>query len=198
MQAHRWLTGVTVLAALVGLAAVTAAPEPSASVPTQAVSQPGPVARRYPRVPVDHKETAELLARVEAALRDPATPQADLPDLGHQQQVIYRVLSSDQTRSDAVLAALPPRWTSVAERHLAARREFLRMSRRLARRIRADLRRGVMPLWHDESHMNRYMVEHPPTRVLHPGYAFPEWWTGFRFPRRVIGVKKSNQELRAD
>ena len=129
MQAHRWLTGVTVLAALVGLAAVTAVPEPSASVPTQAVVQPGPVARRYPRVPVDHKETAELLARVEAALRDPATPQADLPDLGHQQQVIYRVLSSDQTRSDAVLAALPPRWTSVAERHLAARREFLRMSR---------------------------------------------------------------------
>ena len=129
MQAHRWLTGVTVLAALVGLGAVTAAPEPSASVPTQAVSQPRPVARRYPRVPADHQQPAELLARVEAALRDPATPQADLPDLGHQQQVIYRVLSSDRTRSDAVVAALPPRWTSVAERHLAARREFLRMSR---------------------------------------------------------------------
>ena len=129
MQAHRWLTGVTVLAAFVGLAAVTAAPEPSASVPTQAVSQPRPVARRYPRVPADHQQTAELLARVEAALRDPATPQADLPDLGHQQQVIYRVLSSDRTRSDAVVAALPPRWIRVAERHLAARREFLRMSR---------------------------------------------------------------------
>ena len=129
MQAHRWLTGVTVLAAFVGLAAVTAAPEPSASVPTQAVSQPRPVARRYPRVPADHQQTAELLARVEAALRDPATPQADLPDLGHLQQVIYRVLSSDRTRSDAVVAALPPRWIRVAERHLAARREFLRMSR---------------------------------------------------------------------
>ena len=129
MQAHRWLSGVTVLAALVGLAAVTAAPEPSASVPTQAVSQSRPLARRYPRVPADHQQTAELLARVEAALRDPATPQADLPDLGHQQQVIYRVLSSDRTRSDAVVAALPPRWIRVAERHLAARREFLRMSR---------------------------------------------------------------------
>ena len=129
MQAHRWLSGVTVLAALVGLAAVTAAPEPSASVPTQAVSQSRPVARRYPRVPADHQQTAELLARVEAALRDPVTPQADLPDLGHQQQVIYRVLSSDRTRSDAVVAALPPRWIRVAERHLAARREFLRMSR---------------------------------------------------------------------
>ena len=129
MQAHRWLSGVTVLAAFVGLAAVTAAPEPSASVPTQAVSQSRPVARRYPRVPADHQQTAELLARVEAALRDPVTPQADLPDLGHQQQVIYRVLSSDRTRSDAVVAALPPRWIRVAERHLAARREFLRMSR---------------------------------------------------------------------
>ena len=76
--------------------------------------------------------------------------------------------------------------------------EFLRMSRRLARRIRADIRDGVMPLWHDESHMNRYMLEHPPTRMLHPGYAFPDWWQGFPFPRRIIGVRKSNQELRAD
>ena len=76
--------------------------------------------------------------------------------------------------------------------------EFLRMSRRLARRIRADLREGVMPLWHDESHMNRYMVDHPPTRMLHPGYAFPDWWEGFPFPRRIIGVRKANQDLRAD
>ena len=76
--------------------------------------------------------------------------------------------------------------------------EFLRMSRRLARRIRADLRDGVMPLWHDESHMNRYMLENPPTRVLHPGYAFPDWWQGFPFPRRIIGMKKDNQVLRAD
>ena len=76
--------------------------------------------------------------------------------------------------------------------------EFLRMSRRLARRIRADLREGVMPLWHDESHMNRYMVDHPPTRMLHPGYAYPDWWEGFPFPRRSIGVRKDNQDLRAD
>jgi hypothetical protein len=66
---------------------------------------------------------------VEAALRDPSTAKADLPDLGHQQQVIYRVLSKDAVRSTEVVAALPLRWRSVAERHLAARREFLRMSR---------------------------------------------------------------------
>ena len=87
------------------------------------------VQRRYPSVPAQPKAAADLLASVEAALRDPSTAKADLPDLGHQQQVIYRVLSKDAVRSAAVVAALPLRWRSVAERHLAARREFLRMSR---------------------------------------------------------------------
>ena len=85
--------------------------------------------RRYPQVPADAVQAAEQLARLEAALRDPATDPQRLPDLGHQQQVMYRVLSKDPARSAAVLAALPMRWLSVAERHLAARREFLRMAR---------------------------------------------------------------------
>lgn len=87
------------------------------------------VQRRYPSVPAQPKAAADLLESVEAALRDPSTAKADLPDLGHQQQVIYRVLSKDAVRSTEVVAALPLRWRSVAERHLAARREFLRMSR---------------------------------------------------------------------
>ena len=85
--------------------------------------------RRYPVVPTNPQTAATLLAAVETALRDPSTPDQDLPDLGHQQQVIYRVLSADIPRSQLVLDALPKRWRSVAERHLAARREFLRMSR---------------------------------------------------------------------
>ena len=85
--------------------------------------------RHYPRVPGDDVATAELLASVETALRDSSTSPGLLPDLGHQQQVIYRVLSAQPARSTAVLAALPQRWRSVAERHLAARREFLTMAR---------------------------------------------------------------------
>ena len=87
------------------------------------------IQRRYPSVPAQPNAAATLLASVEAALRDPSTAKADLPDLGHQQQVVYRVLSKDSARSSAVVAALPTQWRSVAERHLAARREFLRMSR---------------------------------------------------------------------
>jgi hypothetical protein len=86
--------------------------------------------RHYPLVPADAAELAALLTAVETALRDPATAAAALPRLGHQQQVIYRQLSRDPGRSEAVLALLDPAWRSVADRHLAARREFLTMQRR--------------------------------------------------------------------
>lgn len=95
--------------------------------------------RSYPRVPSNPKEIAALLNTVETALRDPTTEPGALPDLGHQQQVIYRVLSADPPLSTQVLAALPKQWRSVAERHLAARREFLRMSR--------YRRPSVLPAW---------------------------------------------------
>ena len=101
----------------------------SVSLPAQASQPKTQDGRQYPLVPADTAELATLLATVEQALRDPTTPAVELPDLGHQQQVIYRVLSTDQPRSQEVVDALPPRWRSVAERHLAARREFVRMSR---------------------------------------------------------------------
>ena len=114
------------VAAPVVTAPVVTAPVTLTAQATQPKTRDG---RQYPLVPADTTELATLLAAVEQALRDPATPADALPDLGHQQQVIYRVLSTDQPRAQAVINGLPPRWRSVAERHLAARREFVRMSR---------------------------------------------------------------------
>ena len=88
-----------------------------------------PDGRHYPVLPADPQALAQLLVAVEQAVRDPATPEAALPALGHQQQVIYRVLAARPERSRAVLPLLPPRWRSVAERAIAARREFLAMHR---------------------------------------------------------------------
>ena len=85
--------------------------------------------RHYPLVPADPATTAKLLAAVETALRDPATPAEQLPRLGHQQQVIYRVLSRQPQQAARVQALLPVRWQRVAQLHLAARREFLAMHR---------------------------------------------------------------------
>ena len=130
--------------ALVGIKQpkTVALPSPGGSPESPAAKAKQPTiakVRSYPRVPSHPQKIAALLNTVETALRDPTTPEASLPDLGHQQQVIYRVLSANSTLSSQVLSALPAQWRSVAERQLAARREFLRMGR--------TRRPPVLPAW---------------------------------------------------
>ena len=112
--------------------APVAAPKPSpalALMPTDAGLPRTADGRHYPLLPSDVKELAALLASLEEAMRDPNTPVADLPQLGHQQQVIYRVLSHRRPLADQVRAALPQRWKGVFDHHVGARREFLAMHR---------------------------------------------------------------------
>ena len=110
-----------------------AAPGPSAApaagppLPTRAGLPTASDGRHYPLVPADPAATATLLAQVEEALRSAATAAADMPALGHQQQVIYRVLAYQPEQTDRVRAALPERWRPVFDRHIRARREFIAM-----------------------------------------------------------------------
>ena len=97
------------------------------ALPTLAGLPTAPDGRHYPLVPADPATTANLLAGVEQALRSSATAAADLPALGHQQQVIYRLLAHRLAQAEAVRAALPQRWRPVFDRHIRARREFLAM-----------------------------------------------------------------------
>ena len=69
------------------------------------------------------------------------------------------------------------------------------MSKRLSRRIRHDMKNGQMALWHDESHMNWYMTQSPPTLILDPGYAYP-WWKDVPFEPKIRSLAKSDQDLR--
>jgi len=126
--------GLVLAATLAGLVACASPNEAQSNAPTAASRRQ---ARSYPTVPDGASEVARRLAALERQLRDPQTPAAQLPDLAHQQQVIYRVLSLDRQRSQAVLNQLPARWRSVAERHLAARRAFLAMSKRRPTRVPA-------------------------------------------------------------
>ena len=98
------------------------------------------IGRQYPTLPQQPQEIAHLLSQVEAALRAPTTPAPLLPNLGHQQQVIYRVLARRKPLATAVLELLPPRWQRVAQRQLEARRQFLAMQ---AGRARPSL----LPAW---------------------------------------------------
>ena len=46
----------------------------------------------------------------------------------------------------------------------------LQMCKAIRRRIWADLHNNVIPQWHDESHLNRYMMDNPPKITLEAGY----------------------------
>lgn len=59
---------------------------------------------------------------------------------------------------------------------------FLAAAEELAANIEDDLSRGVLALWHDESHWNAYLHARVPTlglavHDLTPGYLYPESWT---------------------
>ena len=111
----------------VGVIAATPEPKlPSQATPAAVVATAAD-GRHYPLVPADPATTAALLTRVEQALRSSATPEADLPALGHQQQVIYRVLAHQKHQATLVRAALAERWRPVLDLHLAARRNFIAM-----------------------------------------------------------------------
>ena len=121
----RLLPGLSLVALLLscGTPLHTAA-EPQAP---QAVA--APALSGYPRLPRQAKELAELLVLLEQTLRNPATPEQRLPELAHQQQVLYRVLAQQPAMASAVGQLLPARWRPVLELQLTARREFLAMRR---------------------------------------------------------------------
>ncbi|MFM7087371.1 MAG: transglycosylase SLT domain-containing protein [Cyanobium sp.] len=108
-------------------AALAPLPPASLSLPVDPSWPATAEGRRYPLVPSDPVALASLLGHVEEALRSADTPVADLPALGHQQQVIYRVLSHRREQAALVRQRLPERWRSVFDHHLAARRAFVSM-----------------------------------------------------------------------
>jgi len=46
------------------------------------------------------------------------------------------------------------------------------MSETLSANVDKDLENGIIARWHDESHMNRYFLDHEPTIILDPGYCY--------------------------
>jgi hypothetical protein len=55
--------------------------------------------------------------------------------------------------------------------------------------VEADKRSGVMAFWHDESHLNRYILDHP-YRLLDPGYCYPQGWN-LPFAKKILVRDKS-------
>lgn len=55
---------------------------------------------------------------------------------------------------------------------------YLKFCHTLQKRIRQDKDRGIIALWHDESHINWYAFTHPHYRLLDASFCFfPGWDT---------------------
>jgi len=71
---------------------------------------------------------------------------------------------------------------------------FVAAMRAMDAAIAADESRGVTACWHDESHWNRYLIDHPPTRELSHDYMCPATWRPDS--QRIVIVGKNNEEVR--
>jgi len=74
---------------------------------------------------------------------------------------------------------------------------YLGAVREMADQISRDSGRGLTAVWHDESHWNRYLIDHPPDLVLSPSYC---WYADGRckeFEGRIAVVPKDAGVMRA-
>lgn len=74
---------------------------------------------------------------------------------------------------------------------------FIAAMQSMAGSITADEKKNVIAKWHDESHWNRYCVDHPPTVQLDHMYHWPEEWprtTG----QKLLLLKKDHAEMRSE
>ncbi len=74
------------------------------------------------------------------------------------------------------------------------------MAETIAERVNKELEKNVVALWHDESHMNRYLIDTPPTLDLDPTYCYAEEFIGTNYPYKpgkIIALKKNHNDIRS-
>lgn len=77
---------------------------------------------------------------------------------------------------------------------------FIKMSETIYKNIEEDQKKGYIAEWHDESHMNRYFIDNPPSIVLDPSYCFPRdaVWAKehpYREIRKLIALEKDHSKF---
>ncbi|HEY5235530.1 MAG TPA: hypothetical protein VIJ14_05085, partial [Rhabdochlamydiaceae bacterium] len=70
--------------------------------------------------------------------------------------------------------------------------EFLNLVKVARKQVDSDLEKKFISRWHDQSHLNRYLIDHPPTKILNPSYCYPDDWQ-LDFPQKVVVSRTSRK-----
>lgn len=72
---------------------------------------------------------------------------------------------------------------------------FLHILMTTTKNITTDLEKNIIAVWHDESHLNRYFIDYPPTTILSPSYCYPERWS-LPFTKKLLALDKDHAAMR--
>lgn len=67
--------------------------------------------------------------------------------------------------------------------------EYIKLIEILNASIDEDLKKGIIAVWHDESHLNKYLLNFKNLKVLDQSYGFPEDWD-LPFKPKIIILNK--------
>lgn len=71
-------------------------------------------------------------------------------------------------------------------------KEYIKLCETLKKQIDQDTHNKQVAVWHDESHINRYFLDNPPS-ILSPAYLYPEGWS-LPFEEKIMIRDKSKKE----
>lgn len=82
--------------------------------------------------------------------------------------------------------------------------EYLKLANWCSQKIDQDISNDIMPIWHDETALNRYFLENEPSVILTPSYHYPEsniegyksGWAPLTFNPKIILLDKNHAEVR--
>lgn len=78
-----------------------------------------------------------------------------------------------------------------------SKNEYLKMAKEIDKNIDIDYNNGIVAIWHDESHMNRYFINNSPTVILSPSYCYGELMN-IPFEKKLLSLDKNNIEIRKE
>lgn len=72
---------------------------------------------------------------------------------------------------------------------------YLKMCHILKDNIDKDLQNNIIAIWHDESHITRYAIDHPEAKILPPSYLYPEEYV-MPYNKHILVRKKNKNRIR--